>query len=101
MTRRGFILNNISTLEPARSIHWRKPAADMTHQSKHPSNHRRSYFAHLVWTSPETLQHLPNQFSVLPLLVFDGVDASSFFRFAHRMPVPAIGITRSQLAGIG
>ena len=94
MTSRRFIFDDIATLEPARAVHRREPAADMTQQSQHPPHHRRSYFPHLVWTRTETFEHLAHEFPVMPFLVFDLLDAPPFFRIAHRMPVAAIGITR-------
>ena len=80
MSRSRFIFDDISTLQPARAVHRRKPAAEMTHQPEHSTNQSRAYLAHFVWTSSKTLQHLADQLPVVPLLVFNLLDASSFFR---------------------
>src|SRR6185503_17321266 len=101
MARGGFVLNNVSTLQPARSIHRRKPPADVAHQPEHSSNHRRTYLSHFVWTSTETLEHLADLLTMMPLLVFYLLDARSFIGITDRMPVAAIGVTCRKLARIG
>jgi len=101
VARSGFILNNVPTLQPARAIHRRKPPAQVTHQSEHSAHHRRPYLSHLVWTSAETVEHLADQFAVMPLLVFNLLDACSFFGITDRMPMAAIGVTGGQLTRIG
>src|ERR1041385_2495513 len=64
MARRRFILDDISTLETPGAVHRRKPAAQVTHESQHASDHGRSYFADLVWTSAEAFEHLADEFAV-------------------------------------
>src|SRR5262245_18726547 len=77
MPSRDLILNDVSTLEPPCAIHRREPTAHVTQHSKHPAYQRRPHFAHPVWTGPQTPQHLPNQLAVVPLLVFNSLDAHS------------------------
>ena len=66
MTRRHLVLDNIPALESSRAVHRREPTAQVTHESEHASDHCRSYFADLVWTSAETLEHLADEFPVVP-----------------------------------
>ena len=101
VTRRRFILNDISTLEPPGAVHRRKPTAQVTHESEHAPDHRRSYFPHFVWTSTQALEHLADEFTMMPFLVFDLLDLPPLLAVDDRVPVTAIGITRRQLAGIG
>jgi len=71
----------------------------VTHQPEHASNHIRAYFADLVRTRSEALQHLSNQFPVMPLLVFNRLDPNSFVGIADGVPVAAIGVPGRKLAG--
>jgi hypothetical protein len=97
----SFVFNYIPTFEPARPVHRSTPATDMTQESEHTPNHRRPYFSDSIWPRAQTGQHLPDQLPVVPFLVFNGLDATSFLRIAYRMPVTTIGEARSQFTGIG
>jgi hypothetical protein len=80
MARGSFVLNDVSTLQSPRPVHRRKPSAEVTHESKHPTNYSCPDLSCLVWTSAEALEHFPDQLPVVPFLVFNLVDAGSFFR---------------------
>jgi hypothetical protein len=101
MVRGCFILNDVSTLQPARTIHRREPPAEVAHQSEHSAHQSRAYLPYLVWTSAETFEHLADQLTVMPLLVFNLLDACSFFGITHRMPMAAICVTGGTLTRIG
>lgn len=71
MTRRGFILDDVSTLKPARAVHRRKPAADVTQETQRSSDERRAQLAPFVWFGAEIAQHLPDQLAMMPFFFFD------------------------------
>ena len=71
ITSGRFVLDNVSTFKPARTVHRRKPTGNVTQQTKRSANHCGAQFAPFVWSSAETLQHLTNQFAMMPLFVFD------------------------------
>ena len=100
VTRGGFIFDDVSTFEPARAIHRRKPASDVTQETERASDQGGANFANLVWTSAEIRQHLADESPVMPLLVLDLFDFRSLLRVAERLPVSAIGVSGSQLAGV-
>src|SRR5262249_6692085 len=93
VTRRGFILNDVSTFEPPGAVHRRKPATQVTHEPEHAAHYRRSYFPHLVWTSTEALEHFADEFTVMPFLLLDLLDPPELLGVAHRMPVAAVRIS--------
>lgn len=100
ITRGGFILDDVSTFEPARAVHRRKPAGDVTQQTKRATDQRGAHFAQFVWSAAEAGEHLADQPAMMPFLVLDLFDFRSLPRVAERFPVSAIGVSGSQLAGV-
>lgn len=100
VTRGGFILDDVLTFEPARAIHRREPAGDVTQETKRAADQCGAQFANLVWTSAESREHLADESPVMPFLVLDLFHLCSLLRVAERMPVSAIGVSGSQLAGV-
>ena len=96
----GFILDNVLALEPAGTVHRRKPAAHVTQETKRSSDDCGAQFAPLVWSTTEIFEHLADQTAMLPFLVFDRFDLRSFFGVVERMPVTAISVTGRQLARV-
>src|SRR6185503_20991127 len=78
VTRGGFVFDDIATLEPARAVHRCEPAADMTQEAEHASNHRGPHFADFVWSSAKARKHLSDQLPVMPFLVLDSLYPSPF-----------------------
>ena len=100
VTRGGFIFDDVSTFEPARAVHRREPASDVTQKTERASDQGGAKFANLVWTSTEVSEHLADESPVMPFLVLDLFDFCPLLRVAERMPVSAIGVSGSQLAGV-
>ena len=98
--RGGFIFDDVSTFEPAGAIHRREPASDVAQETERAANYGGAKFANLVWTSAEAREHLADESPVMPFLVLDLFNFCSLLRVAQRMPVSAIGISGSQLAGV-
>src|SRR6185295_316427 len=90
VTRSRLILNDVSTLEPPGAVHRRKPTTQVTHEPKYAAHDRCSYFPHFVWTSTEALEHLADEFTVMPSLVLDLFNPPALFGIADRMPVTAV-----------
>lgn len=80
VTRGGFILDDVSTFEPARAVHRRKPAADVTQQTKRAADERGAQFANFVWRATEPGKHLADQPAMVPFLVFNLFDFRSLPR---------------------
>jgi len=100
VTRGGFVFDDVSTLEPARAVHRRKPAGDVTQQTERAANQCSSQFAAFVWSGAQTREHLADEPAMMPFLVLDLFDLGSLLRIAQRMPVSAISISGCQLAGV-
>src|SRR5215204_445074 len=100
MTGGSFILDDVSAFKAAGPVHRRKPPAYVTQQSEHSTNHRRPNFADPVGTRTKTPQHFADQLSMVPFLVFNGLDMQSFRGIADGMPVPPVGVPRRQFARI-
>ena len=58
VSRGGFVFDNVSAFEPAGAIHRRKPAGDVTQQTKRAAHHHSPQFAPFVWTSTQSGKHL-------------------------------------------
>ena len=58
ITRGGFVFDDVSTFKPARAVHGRKPAGDVTQKSERAADDGASQFTSLVWTSTQTGEHL-------------------------------------------
>lgn len=58
VTRGGLILDDVSTFEPARAVHRRKPASDVTQQTKRATDECGAQFPHFVWSATEAGEHL-------------------------------------------
>ena len=67
ITRSGFVLDNVSTLQPARTVHRHKPAADVTKHAQCSSDDRGAQLAYLSWSSTKTLEHLTYELAMIPL----------------------------------
>src|SRR5829696_4684604 len=100
MTRGSFILDDVSAFKSAGPIHRREPPAYVTQHSEHSTNHRGPNFADPVWTRTKTLEHFADQLSMVPFLVFNGLDVQSFRWIIERMPVPPVRVARRQFARI-
>lgn len=67
----GFVFDDVSTFEPARAIHRRKPAGDVTQETERPADDGGPQFAALVWTSIQTGEHLTNQPAMMQFFFLD------------------------------
>lgn len=79
----GFVLDDVLAFEPACAVHWRKPAAHVTQKTERSSDYRRAQFASFVRSSAEIFEHLADQTTMMPFLVFDRFDSRSFFGVAE------------------
>ena len=79
----GFVLDDIVTLEPARTIHRRKPAADVTQETERSSDEGGAQLASFVWSGAEVFQHLADEAPMMPFFFFDRLNLCSFFGVAE------------------
>src|SRR5205823_3696728 len=87
--------------EPSRSVHRREPAAEMAHHAEHASDHVEDRLAHAARLRAEIAKHAADEIAVMPLFIFDLMDARALAGIRDAVPVAAIRERRRELAGIG
>src|ERR1044071_3227284 len=98
--RRVFVLDDVRALELSRAVHRNETAADVTQTRDRFSDDEEDRLAYATRLRAELREQLADEFSVMPLLVFDDANALALRDVAHAVPVPAIRITGRELARI-
>lgn len=98
---RMFILDNIAAFEFTRAVHGEQPSRNVTEHLKRSSDDAGANLSRRIGQSAESGKHFSDEASMMPFLIFDLVDMSTFLGIRNGMPVPAIGIRCRSLTGIG
>src|SRR6266700_6281847 len=83
---RCFVFDNIFALEFSGAIHGDQPTAEVTENPENASDNSGSNLTHSAWSCTQSLEHLTDEFAVMPFFVFDDLDTSSFVQIGDRMP---------------
>lgn len=95
------ILDGVFAFETAGEVHRHKPARKMAGHTEGPADGPENLFADCSRPRPELLQPFTDTPPVVPLFGLDLFYPLSFGRIFEALPMPAIGIRRRDLAGVG
>ena len=98
--RRRDVLLHVAAFQSARKVHREKPARDVTGQAQDTSECPQKSFPQPARRGAELGEPSADMRAMRPLFRLDSFDMFFFRRFAQRSPMPAIRVSRRQLAGV-
>lgn len=96
-----FIFHGVPAFKPSGEIHRHEPSGNVTGQPKHTSDHPEHLVADNTRPCIEFCKPIADPSPMVPFLGLDRLYSFALVQIAERPPVSAVGICRSDLAGVG